>query len=134
MAEQKILDKKNWDACLYVPGIIPLYINFKSERKKYYFSLAIDETSQEVIALPTDQQFNDLRLLTLEFDNQEDPHVFTTDYGINLAFRNLNNTKLPSHTIHKQPFNEYMVQTYLISSNFQSNSVWKKLADAWREF
>lgn len=134
MAEQMILDKKNCDACLHVPGITPLYFNFRSETKTYYFSTEIDETSQDlIIALPTDNQIKELNMLEVEFMESSDQHVFTTDYGINLAFRNLYNEKHPSHTIHKQPFNENAVQLHL-DINFQSTSIWKKLADTWREF
>jgi hypothetical protein len=134
MAEQNILDKKNCDACLHVKGITPLYFNFRSETKTYYFGTEIDETSQGIIALPTDDQIKALKILEVEFMEPNDQHVFTTDYGINLAFRNLYNEKRPPHTIHKQPFDEYAVSRYLISRNFQSTSVWKKLADSWMEF
>lgn len=133
IAEQRIIDKKNCDAALYVPGIVPLYMNFKSETKTYYFSTEIDETSQDILALPTEKQFNELKMLEVEFLESADQHTFTTDYGIDLAYRNLYNEKFPPHSFLRQPFNENAVQLHLLTS-FQSSSVWKKLADKWREF
>ena len=134
IAEQNILDRKKWDACLYVPGIVPLYFNFRSETKKYYFGTEMDETSQPVIALATEKQFNELKITEVEFDLHGDLQGFTVDYGIDIAYRNMYNEKESSHFIYKQPFDEYAVSRYLLSKNFQSNSVWKKLADLWREF
>ena len=133
-AEQTILDRKKWDSCLYVPGIVPLYFNFRSETKKYYFGTEMDETSQPMIALATEKQCNELKILELEFSESVGPHVFTVDYGINLAYRNMYNEKESSHYIFKQPFDEYAVAKYLLSKNFQGNSVWKKLADTWIEW
>jgi len=134
MLQQKILDKKNRDKCLYVPGIFPLYMNFNSETKKYYFSPEIDETSQDVIAIPNLEQFNSLKMTDLQFSDSSDIHVYTSDYGISLAFRNLYDDKKPSHRILKQTYNDRLVQLHLTANFNVNSSIWKKIATNWKSW